>query len=379
MSQTQPRDPYDVLGVGRSADEGEIKKAFRRLARELHPDTNPDDPDAEERFKEVAEAYEILSDAERRATFDRYGHDGLKAGGFRPHPEDFGSLSDILGAIFGDVFGGGAGGRAGGPRQGQDLGVQLELTLAEAYAGVTRDVEVQVVERCGRCHGNAAEPGTPLDECERCGGHGVLQSVVRTPFGQAMRQVECDACGGDGRIPQSPCEQCNGRGVVATDHTLAVDVPAGIDDGQRLRLAGRGHAGERGGPPGDLYVLVSVAPQEDLLRDGDDLVAVADVAATAAALGTTVAIAHPSGDLVTVEIPAGTQPATVIAESGRGMPSLSRPGRSGDLRIVVNVVVPRRLTGEQERLFEELAESITDEQLRSGESIGAKLRRLFHR
>lgn len=378
MSQSKPQDPYELLGVPRDADEAAIKKAFRRLARELHPDTNPDDPDAEERFKEVAEAYEILGDAESRATYDRYGHDGLKQGGFQPHPDQFGSLSDILGAIFGDAFGGGGGGPAG-PRQGQDIGVPLEITLEQSYTGITTDVDVQLIERCDHCHGNAAEPGTPIETCERCGGQGALQSVVRTPFGQAMRQVTCDVCGGDGRIPTEPCTVCSGRGVVTADHTLAVDVPAGIDDGQRLRLAGRGNAGERGGPPGDLYVLVSVTADDELMRDGDDLIAVADVAAPQAALGTTVEFAHPSGEPVSVEIPAGSQPATIIKLSGKGMPQIGRPGRFGDLRVVVNVVIPMRLTAEQRDQLAAFGETITPDQLRSDESLTGKLRRLFHR
>lgn len=377
MSQTTPRDPYELLGVSRDADEASIKKAFRRLARELHPDTNPDDPNAEERFKEVAEAYEILGDPESRATYDRYGHDGLRQGGFQPHPESFGSLSDILGAIFGDgMFGGGD---PNGPRQGQDVGVPLEITLAQAYAGLKQDVDVQLIERCDHCHGNAAEPGTPIERCDHCAGQGVVQSVVRTPFGQAMRQTTCDVCGGDGRIPTEPCSVCSGRGVVAADHSLAVDIPAGIDDGQRMRIAGRGNAGERGGPPGDLYVLVSVTPEEGLMRDGDDLVAVVDISAARAALGTRVMIEHPSGEPVEVEVPEGSQPAAVIKMRGKGMPLLSRPGRFGDMRVVVNVVVPRHLNGDQRKQLEALAETITDDQLSSDESLTGKLRRLFHR
>jgi molecular chaperone DnaJ len=368
-----------VLGVDRSADEGAIKKAFRRLARELHPDVNSEDPNAEESFKEVAEAYEILGDADSRATYDRYGHDGLRQGGFQPHPESFGSLSDILGAFFGgaDIFGGQT---PGGPRQGEDIGAPLELTLAEAYSGVEHDLTVDVVERCEHCHGNCAEPGTPIERCERCAGQGVLQAVTRTPFGQAVRQVACDVCGGDGRVPTEPCTVCSGRGVVANEKTLSVDVPAGIDDGQRLRLGGRGNAGAHGGPPGDLYVLVSVAAEQGLMRDGDDLVAVADVAAPWAALGTEVEIDHPSGEPVKVEIPAGSQPSEIITIRGKGMPSLRRGDRFGNLRVVVDVVIPRKLTDDQRELLTELAGSITEDQLTgSGDSLTDKLRRLFHR
>jgi len=377
VSRTTPRDPYEVLGVTRDADDAAIKKAFRALAREVHPDTNPDDPNAEERFKEVSEAYEILSDAESRATYDRYGHDGLRQTGFQPHPESFGSLSDILGAIFGgDIFGGGS---PTGPRQGRDAAVSIDLSLPEAYSGVKREVDVQLVERCGHCHGNGAEPGTPIDRCDRCGGGGVVQAVVQTPFGQAMSQTPCDVCDGDGRVPQVPCEECSGRGVVAADHRLDVDIPAGIDDGQRLRVAGRGHAGERGGPPGDLYVMVSVAPWKDIARDGDDLVAVIDVDAFTASLGTTVEVEHPSGETVPIDVDAGTQPGEIIKLLGKGMPNVQRSGRLGDLRAVVNVVVPRRVSDDQREQIERLADTLTDEQLRSTESLAGKLRRLFHR
>ncbi len=377
MSTTQPRDPYDVLGVARDADDAALKKAFRRLAREHHPDVNPGDADAEERFKEVSEAYEILSDPQTRATYDRLGHDGLKAGGFHAHSDAFGSLSDILGAFFGgSMFGGQA---PGGPRQGDDLGVHVDLTLAEAYTGVQREVELELIESCEHCRGNGAEPGTPIETCDRCGGHGVLQAATRTPFGQVMRQVACDRCGGEGRIPQTPCAECSGRGRVVRERTLTIDVPAGVDDGQRLRVAGRGHAGEHGGPPGDLYALIGVAAFDGLLRDGADLVAVADVALPDAALGTTVTVDHPSGEPVAVEVPAGSQPGEMLRERGRGMPLVGRPGAFGDLRVVVGVVVPRRLTDEQRLLLERLSASIEPEQLQSHEPLTAKLRRLFHR
>ncbi len=379
MSSTVPRDPYDVLGVARDADDTTIKKAFRRLARELHPDVNKHDPDAEEKFKEAAEAYEILSDADRRATYDRYGHDGLRSGGQAPNFDAFGSISDLFDAFFGGgAFGGGAGARPG-PRQGDDVAVAVELSLAEAFTGKQVEVSFEAIDRCGHCHGNGAEPGTPIETCDRCGGQGVLQAVTRSPFGQVVRQVPCDRCGGDGRIATQPCETCNGRGLVVGRRDLEVDVPAGIADGQRVRVAGRGHAGEQGGPPGDLYVVVTVRAEEGLLRDGDDLVTVADVPAPRAALGTTVAVEHPDGSRVEVEVPAGTQPAEVLTVRGRGMPSVRRPGRTGDLRVVANVVIPRRLTGEQRDLLEQLAESIDDGQLGGDESMVGKLRRLFHR
>jgi molecular chaperone DnaJ len=383
MSSTVPRDPYDVLGVGRDADEPTIKKAFRKLARELHPDVNRHDPDAEEKFKEAAEAYEILSDAERRATYDRFGHDGLRTGGQAPNFDGFGSISDLFDAFFGGAFGGGFGGNArGGPRQGDDIAVAAEISLEQAYAGAKVTVTFEAIDRCEHCHGNGAEPGTPIRTCDRCGGAGVLQAVTRSPFGQVVRQMACDVCGGDGRIPEQPCAVCEGRGLVVGHRRLDVDVPAGIADGQRIRLTGRGHAGDHGAPPGDLYVVVQVRADDGWLRDGDDLVTVVDLGAPNAALGTTVGVEHPGEGRLEIDVPAGTQPGEVILVRGKGMPALRRGGRGhafGDLRVVANVVVPRRLNGEQRDLLERLAESIDADQLRSDESVVGKLRRLFHR
>jgi molecular chaperone DnaJ len=373
MAGTRPRDPYEVLGVARDADEAEIKKAFRRLARELHPDVNKHDPDAEEKFKEAAEAYEILNDPERRATYDRYGHDGLRSGGFAPNFEGFGSISDLFDAFFGSAFGASA---RGGPAQGGDVAVSAEVTLAEAATGGEVELSFEAVDTCERCHGNGAEPGTPIVTCDRCGGAGVLQAVTRSPFGQVVRQVACDVCGGDGRVAEHPCERCDGRGREVRRRTLRVDVPAGIADGQRIRLAGRGHAGDRGGPPGDLYVLVHVLPDERFVRDGDDLVTALDVPAPVAALGATLSAPSLDGE-IEVEIEPGTQPGAIVRVPGKGMPRLRRPGRNGDLRVVVNVVIPRKLSKEQRRLAQELADSMTDENLRVDESLLGKFKRLF--
>jgi molecular chaperone DnaJ len=370
------RDPYEVLGVGRSADDAEVKKAFRRLARELHPDVNAHDPQAEEKFKEAAEAYEILSDAERRQIYDRYGHDGLRRGGQSPNFEGFGSISDLFDAFFGGGGGGFGGGFGGGSsaRAGGDASVEIELDLEQAAAGASVEVEYEVVDRCERCSGNGAEPGTPITTCERCGGNGILQAVSRTPFGQVARTVTCDVCGGDGRVAEEPCTRCDGRGREVVTRAVDVDVPAGISDGQRIRVSGRGHAGDGGGPPGDLYVNVAVRRHGSFIRDGDDLVTVLDVPAPLAALGTTLEVPTLEGP-EEVQIPSGTQPGETIVLRARGMPLLRRPGRRGDLRVVVNVVVPRRLTDEQRGLLERLAETMTDANNRSEESMFAKLKR----
>jgi molecular chaperone DnaJ len=372
-----PRDYYEVLGVGRGADEAEVKKAFRRLARELHPDVNSHDPDAEQRFKEAAEAYEVLSDPERRATYDRFGHEGVRSGGYASGFDAFGSFGDIFDAFFGGgggIFGGGGAAR-GGPVQGGDVAVAVEVDLRQVAEGAEVDVAYDAVSRCETCHGNGAAPGTPIETCPRCGGSGQLRAVSRTPFGQVVRATACETCGGEGRRPQTPCSACRGRGRVVGRRSVRVDVPAGIADGQRIRLSGRGHAGERGGPAGDLYVLVRVREDPRFVRDGDDLVTVLDVPAPLAALGAT--LTAPSLDEpLELELAPGTQPGETVVVRGAGMPSL-RGRRRGDLRVVVNVVIPRRLSARQRELLEELADSLDEDNLRADEGVFAKLKRAF--
>jgi len=370
------RDPYEVLGVPHDAEERDVKKAFRRLARELHPDVNAHDPEAEEKFKEAVEAYEILSDAERRATYDRYGFDGLESRGFASAAHGFGSFADIFDAFFGgDPFGGAFGGRGAGRVQGGDVAVAVGVSLTDAARGTSVDVSYELVDRCERCHGNGAEPGTAIEACERCGGAGRLRAVSRTAFGQLVREQACDVCGGEGRVPSEPCHECAGRGRRAVRKTLRVDVPAGIADDQRIRLSGRGHAGERGGPPGDLYVVVRVREDERFLRDGSDLVTVIDVPAPAAALGATATVPTLDGD-EEIEIAPGTQPGTVVTLRGRGMPTLGR-GRRGDQRVVLNVVIPRNLTVRQRELLTELRGSLTEQNLSEPEpeSLLSRVRR----
>ena len=370
-----PRDPYEVLGVPRGADEGQIKKAFRSLARELHPDVNTDDPQAEEKFKQAAEAYEILSDPERRATYDRYGHEGLRSGGYQPNFDQFGSLGDLFEAFFGaggGVFGGGFRGAA----SGADVGVELDLDLAQAAAGGVFTVTYEAVDRCEHCHGNGAEPGTPIETCERCGGAGRRQAVARTPFGQVMRTVACDACGGDGRIATQPCADCRGKGMVMATRTVGVEVPAGIADGQRVRIGGRGSVGGAGAPAGDLNVLIAVREDERFVREGDDLITVLDVPAPLAALGSSMDVPTLSGT-ASVDVAPGTQPGEIITLRGEGMPRLQRHGH-GDLRVVVNVQIPRRLSDEQRSLLQALSATITEDNMRADESMFSRLRRSLH-
>jgi molecular chaperone DnaJ len=368
------RDAYEVLGVGRDAGDQEIKKAFRALARRLHPDVNSDQH-AEENFKEAAAAYEVLSDPERRQVYDRYGWEGISSRGYSSSAQGFGSFADIFDAFFGgdpigaSFFGGGGRGAAAGG----DLAVAVEVSLEEAAWGTTRAVEIDVVEPCERCSGVGAEPGSEVDTCRRCGGSGELRTVSRTAFGQLVRSTACDACGGTGKLIRTPCRDCDGRGRQAARRSLTIDIPAGISDEQRIRLSGRGHAGESGGPPGDLYVLVSVTEDERFVRDGNDLVSVLDLSVAQASLGTVVQVSTLDGER-DLEVPVGTQPGTVLTLRGIGMPSL-RGGRRGDHRVVLNVVVPRNLNPEQRDLVQQLGETLTDENHRDAAN-GSLLGRL---
>jgi molecular chaperone DnaJ len=370
-----PRDYYEVLGVPREASEAEVKKAFRRLARELHPDVNRES-DAEERFKEAAEAYEVLSDAERRRTYDAYGHEGLRSGGYDPSA-GFGSIDDIFQAFFGGGeggfgFGGGRRAAAGG-----DVALSVEVELAEVATGAQREITYDVVGPCEHCHGNGAEPGTPISTCERCGGAGELRQVTRTPFGQMVRSTACERCGGAGKVPQTPCEACGGSGRTRQSRTSAIEVPAGIEDGQRMRLAGAGHAGEPGAPAGDLYVEVRVAEDERFERDGTDLVSTASIPATEAMLGTTITVATLAGE-EEIEVVPGTQPGHRYILKGAGLPRLSGR-RRGNQRVILEVFVPTNLSDEQRELAARLDETLEGDNLdpQHGEGLFSRVRRAF--
>jgi molecular chaperone DnaJ len=373
MAGVAKRDYYEVLGVPRDASDADVKKAFRRMAREIHPDVNPD-PQATEQFREAAEAYEVLSNADTRARYDRFGHAGVEGTQF--HTEqfmDFSSLSDLLGAFFGeDIFGGG---RRRGPARGGDAAAAVQLTLAEAAFGVTRELQVQVVAICGRCGGNGAEPGTTPERCDTCNGTGQVQHVAQTAFGQFVQAAPCAACGGRGSLIHSPCEECRGRGRVPSDETVEVPIPPGIAHGQRLRITGRGHAGEPGGPPGDLYVSVAVAQDDRFRRDGDDLVSVLDVPFTQAALGARLDVETLDGQ-EQVEVKPGAQPGDVLVLRGKGVPVLNGRGR-GDHRVVLNVLVPRRLSDDQRDLLRRFEQSAGDETYAGDDGFLGKLRAAF--
>src|SRR5215208_1073208 len=356
------RDYYEVLGVERGVADAEIKKSFRRLARELHPDVNRHDPEAEEKFKEAAEAYEVLSDPQRRRTYDAYGHEGLRSGGWAPRADTFGSFEDVLSASFGrgdpmfsDLFGFGR----GGPAAGADVAAQVQVTLDEVVTGASRDVSFEAVSTCEHCHGNGAEPGTPIRTCETCGGLGEIREVSRSIFGQVVRSGACPTCAGQGKVPETPCAQCDGAGRVARTRTWQLDVPPGIESGQSIRVTGAGHTGEAGAPAGDLYVQVVVAEDERFERDGRDLVTVAEVPATRAMLGGTVKVPTLEGEHE-VEVPSGSQHGEQVVLRGLGLPAL-RGGRRGDQRVVLDVFVPGRLNKDQRELAEQLDEALGPE------------------
>jgi molecular chaperone DnaJ len=363
------RDYYEVLGVASDADETTIKKAFRRLARELHPDVS-DEPEAEARFREVTEAYEVLASSETRALYDRYGHAGLRSGGFQPTNFDFGGLGDIFSAFFGDdLF------AAGTRRRGADVGATVEIELAQAARGVTVTVPFEVTVACATCGGDGIEPGTTPARCLRCEGTGRLQHVSRGVLGQFVRTQACPQCAGRGVIIEHPCHTCAGAGLVVDRREREVQVPAGIHDGQRIRLSGEGHAGEAGGRAGDVYVRVRVKPDPRFVREGNDIYSQVDVTIVEAAVGGNRTVETLDGP-VELELQPGTQPGDVRVLRGKGMPVLQGFGR-GDHRVLVNVTVPRRLSDDQRRLLLEFEAASDADTYRHDESFFEKLRSAF--
>jgi molecular chaperone DnaJ len=340
------RDYYEVLGVSKSASADEIKKAYRRLAMKHHPDRNTDDAASEGKFKEVKEAYEVLRDSDKRAAYDRFGHDGLRGAGMGG-PGGFSAegFSDIFGDVFGDIFGGG--GRRGGPQvfRGADLGYELRLDLERAVRGdsVTIDVPSQV--SCEVCDGSGAKKGTTPAQCSTCGGAG----QVRMQQGFFSIQQTCPACKGAGTMISDPCENCHGRGRVRKTRTLSVKVPAGVDDGDRIRLSGEGEAGRNGGPPGDLYVEIRVNPHKIFVRDGADLSCEVPISFSTASLGGEVELPTLEGN-VSLKVPAGTQSGKVFRLRGKGVTTVRDP-RQGDLFARVAVETPVNLTNEQKELL----------------------------
>jgi molecular chaperone DnaJ len=360
----EKRDYYEVLGVSREASEAEIKKSYRRLARFHHPDANPGDPHAEERFKELTEAHEVLSNPEARRAYDTYGHQvprGAGAGGY-PGGDPFGGFQDIFDAFFGDRFGGSFFGTSTGraPSRGSDAEVEVEVSLREAAYGVDREINVQVVGNCGVCDGVG---GTETHVCGTCGGAGAVRTVRESILGQMVTTQACSSCGGRGKIIDVYCDNCRGSGRVSEVQTRRLRVPEGIESGMRLKVTGAGHAGEPGAPAGDLYVRVKVKEDPDLMRDGEDLIHRMKVSFIGAALGTEVEVPTLDGPTL-VRVEPGTQPGATLTLGGEGMPRIRRRGR-GDLKVVVDVMVPTRLTSEQRELLERF-EAVSGEETYNG-------------
>jgi molecular chaperone DnaJ len=340
------RDYYEVLGVGRQAAPEELKRAFRKIAMDSHPDRNPDDVVAAARFKEASEAYAVLSDPDRRRSYDMFGHSAVGAGGPAVDFSDM-PFADIFDTFFGGGFG--TRGRRQAPNRGQDLRYDLTITFEESFTGVEKQIDVPKLTTCDRCSGSGAEPGTGQETCPGCGGSGQIRRAAQSFFGQVVTTSTCPTCGGAGRILRHPCSECRGQGRLQRTKRLAVRIPPGVDMGSQIRLSGEGEAGVRGGSPGDLYVVLRVKPHPQLARHEQDIVFELRINMVQAALGDRIEIPTIEGT-VEIAIPSGTQTGQSFRLAGRGMPDV-RGGRRGDQYVVVQVVVPKDLTPEQKALL----------------------------
>ena len=378
------RDYYEVLGVDRSASDDEIKKAYRKLAKKYHPDLNPGDKEAEAKFKEVNEAYEVLSDSTKRQRYDQFGHAGVDpnfgAGGGGGFGGGFGGFDDVdLGDIFNSFFGGG-GGFGGGSRQsnpnapipGEDLRVHVTLSFEEAAFGCKKEVSVNRVESCPDCHGTGCEPGTTAEICPDCHGSGYVTVQQRTMLGVMRSQQPCKHCGGKGKIIHQPCPKCGGKGMIRHRKTIKVSIPAGIDNGQTISLRAQGNAGKNGGPAGDLLIVVSVRPHEIFRREGTSVLCEAPITFTQAVLGAELEIPTIDGK-VKYTIPEGTQSGTTFRLKGKGIPGLNGRGR-GDQYVTVNIETPRNLNREQKEALKKFSESLGEKNYEAHKSFFEKFK-----
>ena len=376
------RDYYDVLGVGKSADATEIKKAYRKLAMKYHPDKNPGDKEAEEKFKEINEAYEVLSDETKRNNYDQFGHEGVNgqgfggAGGFGG--QGFGGFDDIFGDIFGDMFGGGFGGgrpRRRGPERGADIRQRINISFEEAAFGKEVKVKINRSEECDECHGSGAKPGTSKKTCPTCNGSGQVQSVQRTPFGNIASTRTCATCNGEGEVIDSPCSKCHGKGSIRKTKTIEVDIPAGIDEGQMIKLSGQGELGTRGGPRGDLYIEVSVNVHQLFTREGYDVYLEMPITFAQATLGDEIQVPTLDGK-VQYQVPEGTQTGTVFRLKGKGIPKL-RSNVRGDQYVKVTVEIPKKLNDKQKELVRQFAKECGEEVHERQKSLSDKIDGFF--
>ena len=377
------RDYYEVLGVDKSADEQTLKKAYRKLAMKYHPDRNPGDKEAEEKFKEINEAYEVLSDSTKRQTYDQFGHAGMNGqGGFGGQGfggQGFGGFEDIFGDMFGDIFGGGFGGggrpRRRGPERGADMRQSIQITFEEAAFGKKTSIKVNRSEECSECHGSGAKAGTSKKTCPTCNGAGEVRTVQRTPFGNIASSRTCSTCEGEGEVVESPCTKCGGKGSTRKVKTIEVDIPAGIDDGQMIKLAGQGELGSKGGPRGDLYIAVSVKNHSLFTREGYDIYFDMPITFAQAALGDEIEVPTLDGK-VKYSIPEGTQTGTVFRLREKGIPKL-RGNNRGDQYVKVVVDTPKKLNDRQKELLREFAKECGEEVHEKKTTFGQKIENMF--
>lgn len=360
------RDYYEVLGVSKTATQDELKKAYRKLARKYHPDLNKDNPEAAEKFKECNEAYSVLSDEQKRAQYDQFGPEAFENGGMGgPGAGGFGGFGGFGGSGMEDIFdmffgGQGRGGRSNnaGPQRGADLRYDMEISFEEAAFGVEKEISLKRAERCEHCHGEGAEPGSKVETCPECHGSGYVRFTQNTMFGQMVNERPCSRCHGEGKIISNPCKECGGSGTVKKTKKLKVKIPAGVDNGSRLRVGGEGEAGLKGGPSGDLYVYLYVKPHKFFERDGTTVLCEVPINIVQATLGAEIKVPTLDGQ-VTMKVPEGTQPGKVMRLKGKGIPSLRGGGR-GDQLVRMKVVVPTKLTDRQKDALQKFADISKD-------------------
>ncbi len=379
------RDYYEVLGVQKGASEDELKQAFRKLSRKYHPDFNPGDKEAEEKFKEVNEAYEVLSDPEKRSRYDQFGHAGVDpsyggggfGGGFSGGFGDMGDISDIFSSFFGGFGGGSSRSNPNAPRRGQDIQKSVVISFMDACKGINTDIRISRMETCPDCHGSGAAAGSSAETCPDCHGTGQVKVTQRTPFGMISSQKTCTKCGGKGSIIKNPCSKCHGGGRVSVEKTISISIPAGIDDGQTIRSSGQGHGGINGGPAGDLLTTVTVRPDAIFEREGYDIHVNIPVTFTQAVLGGELTVPTIDGN-VSYNMPEGTQNETVFRFKGKGVKKINRSDR-GDQYVHINVEIPKNLNKKQKDLLREFDSSMTDSNYNNRTSFFEKIKKAFEK